>query len=579
MSDTSFCDNDLKNNTNDRTKQKDDASCPPVGNTVSNSKLIEVADSPSVTTDTQTSDVNSSASQTAPTSDKVNSDISISAASERVRLGWTGYLKAVVRGIVLGIVSFCVIVGCFFPVVREYALQRIREVIHPELTYTQAQNHPQELKVIYTGLDLLHKQFFRPLSTKELLNSAILCVNTKLMVQKKLNEPPMPLVDAQASEQEQMAQFDRQMLEILQEPKAESDAIIYTALLGLTMVANDPYTTALNKAETTELNQQMGSENYCGIGVYIETDYKNDKQLTILEPIDGGPAALADLRSGDCIIKIDDKSTKNMDLAVAAKKMRGPEDTQVKLTIKRGQKPEFNVNLTRRQLAVKSVTYKKLSDGTGYIHLRGFGNEAGQDCHIAMQDLLSRGCQRLILDLRNNGGGAVEEAITVASQFLDKDLDITSVVSPHNESSEVYRSQGNNFPKLPLVVLVNSYSASASEIVAGALKDHQRALLVGETTFGKGSVQIFRQLDNGMSIKYTIAHYLTPHSKDIHLKGIEPDVVCEAPFTNRLGWEDEDEQLKKAQEVLLHPELADKPQKESSPHSRNPLPLTSEDVP
>ncbi|MDO5295172.1 MAG: S41 family peptidase [bacterium] len=359
-----------------------------------------------------------------------------------------------------------------------------------------------------------------------------------------------PLLDAQdLSEDELLKQFTQTVLKAMDDGIISKDKICYSALCGMTIATADPYSTALDKDETRELNEDLGNEDFCGIGVYIEADMRSNKQLTVIEPIDGSPAAQAGLQTGDRITSIDGRPTKDMSLELAAKAIRGPEGSKVKLTIARSQSQEFTVEIERKKVGKKSVTSKMLPQTVGYVRLRYFGRDTGKDCREALLALLEKKPKAIVLDLRNNPGGSVEEAIIVASQFLPKDQLITSVETPRTGRHDVYKAIGEPIPPLPLAVLINEYSASASEIVAGAIKDHRRGVLVGETTFGKGSVQLLRKVGCDMSLKFTIAHYLTPNLRDIHMKGIEPDFICEAPFSNRLG-DSDDQQLQAALKQL-----------------------------
>ena len=375
------------------------------------------------------------------------------------------------------------------------------------------------------------------------------------------------LKDKKQSEEELLQQFTQTVLKAIDDGKIDKEKICYGALCGMTTATADPYSTVLDKDETRELNEDLGNEDFCGIGVYIEADMRNGKQLTVIEPIDGSPAAEAGMQAGDCITKIDGRPTKEMSLELAAKSIRGPEGSIVRLTIARPQAKEFTLNIKRQKVAKKSATSKMLSDRIGYIRLRFFGHDTGSDCRQALQSLIDKKADAIVLDLRNNPGGAVEESVITASLFLEKGQLVTSVETPRTERHEMYNAIGGQISRLPLAVLINGYSASASEIVAGALKDHKRGILVGETTFGKGSVQLFRQVGCEMALKYTIAHYLTPNLRDINLKGIEPDVVCEAPYSNRLGGSD-DKQLQEALRQLAQLKPIKQEQQIKSEHPR-----------
>ncbi len=409
-------------------------------------------------------------------------------------------------------------------------------------THEIASEFSGELQPIYEGYELLRREFFRELSPNELLNGAILGFNAVDDLHKSTTAT-LPLIDDKSDEKTQVHTFVESALKAF-EGTAPHEDLIYGALHGMARATGDPFTCAMNEEETKELRRQLGGEDYCGVGVYIEGNPPS-KPITVIETIAGGPAAAADLQGGDILVAIDGKPTDKMTLEVASQAIRGPADSKVILTIKRGANHKFKVTLVRKALAIKSVTSKMLADHNGYVRLRFFGTDTGKDCHDALRELVNDRAEGIILDLRNNSGGAITEAITVASQFLRRGQLITNVVNPRIGRHESYESSGDCIAPLPLVVLVNEYSASASEILAGAIKDHKRGLLVGSKTYGKGSVQVIRMVGDKLALKYTVAHYLTPSSHDIHMKGIQPDVTIEAPFSNRLGI-DSDKQFQEA---------------------------------
>lgn len=540
------------------------------------------------------------------------------------QISWPDFCKkmlaACLLGLLLGIVFHSPLQSGFDHIDAYLTARKDRSEYGREL--------PEEMHTILTAYSLLRGEFYRSLPPRELLNGALVSINTSCEIaakkgsssdksdkQKKetgpasptpqakpdaaapsatpspspsaaphsaaqtyqnyakilaeaLHDPKIKLIypllpEQDQSEKELLKQFTQTILKAMDDGRISKEKICYSAINGMTMATADPYSTALDKDETRELNEDLGNEEFCGIGVYIEADMRNNKQLTVIEPIEGSPAAKAGMRTGDCITSIDGRPTKDMTLELAAKSIRGPEGSKVSLTISRPKTKEFTLEIERQKVAKKSVTSQLLPDKTGYVRLRFFGNNTGSDCHQALLALIRQNAQAIVLDLRNNPGGAVDEAITVASQFLNKDQLVTSVETPRINRHEVYNATGDKVSDLPLTVLINGYSASASEIVAGAIKDHKRGILVGETTFGKGSVQLLRSVGCGMALKFTIAHYLTPNLRDIHLKGIEPDVVCEAPYSNRLGGSN-DKQLQIALRQLAQLKSAKPEQKNKS---------------
>lgn len=320
--------------------------------------------------------------------------------------------------------------------------------------------------------------------------------------------------------------------------------LLYSALNGMICAINDPFSVALRPEDVKILQEQLGASDYGGVGIYLEADWQNNRQLTVIEPIEGTPAALKDVRPGDKIMAIDGKKTSSLDMDTAAAMIRGKVGSVVVLSMQRDGK-NFEVALQRTSIHVPSVNGKMLPNDIGYLRVRFFGYDTTQEFGTALNELIKDGAKALIVDLRNNGGGYIDAAIGLCSEFLPNKSLVTSVVNPRLNYSEPYFSNSKNSTKLPLVVLANRFSASASEITSGAMKDYRRALIVGETTYGKGSVQSLQPFNDGGALKMTVAHYLTPKDKDIHLKGIEPDITFESRPTNKIG-SDNDLQLKLA---------------------------------
>ena len=320
--------------------------------------------------------------------------------------------------------------------------------------------------------------------------------------------------------------------------------LLYSALNGMICAINDPFSMALSPEDVKVLQEQLGASNYGGVGIYLEADWQNNRQLTVIEPIEGTPAAPKDVRPGDKIMAIDGKKTSSLDMDTAAAMIRGKVGSTVVLSMQRDGK-NFEVALQRTSIHVPSVNGKMLPNDIGYLRVRFFGSDTTQEFGTALNELIKDGAKALIVDLRNNGGGYIDAAIGLCSEFLPNKSLVTSVVNPRLNYSEPYFSNSKNSTKLPLVVLANRFSASASEITSGAMKDYRRALIVGETTYGKGSVQSLQPFNDGGALKMTVAHYLTPKDKDIHLKGIEPDITFESRPTNKIG-SDNDLQLKLA---------------------------------
>lgn len=282
--------------------------------------------------------------------------------------------------------------------------------------------------------------------------------------------------------------------------------------------------------------------SFGGVGIVIGV---KDKIVTVVSPIEGTPGEKAGIKSGDQIIKINGQDTKDMALDEAVSKIRGPEGTQVTLAVRRGQEVK-DYTLTRSNIQIKTVSGKMLQDNVGYIRLAMFNETTGNDFVRKLQELEKEGMKALVLDLRDNPGGLLGESVKVAGKLVPRGP-IVSVVQ-RDGKKDTHFSQLEAV-KYPLVVLVNGGSASASEIVSGAVQDTGAGTLVGTKTYGKGSVQTIMSLNDGSAIKLTIAKYLTPNDRSINGVGIEPDVKVEAPEAKEPG-KDKDVQLDKAIEIV-----------------------------
>ena len=315
------------------------------------------------------------------------------------------------------------------------------------------------------------------------------------------------------------------------------------ALRGYVASLGDPYTVYLNASEAEELSNDLAGQ-LSGIGV--EVGLKNDR-LTVIAPIDETPAAKAGIRAGDVIATIDGQSTSELTLDEAVKKIRGEKGTEVKLTVVReGEEPK-ELAITRDQIQVSSVKYEVKDGGVGYIRVRRFGDDTDTAIRNAAADLAKQGVTKIVLDLRDNPGGYLNSAVTVSSEFLADGV-VVEERGRHMESKQLVANPGGNLTNAKLVILINEGSASASEITAGALKDNGRAILVGEKTYGKGSVQEVKQLSNGAQLKVTVAGWFTPKGVNISKEGIKPDIEVKlTPEDSNAG---RDPQLEKALEAV-----------------------------
>lgn len=326
--------------------------------------------------------------------------------------------------------------------------------------------------------------------------------------------------------------------------KTDEDA--YVAIGTMIASLDDPYTKFLDPKDFAEETSSIKG-SLKGIGVQIGT---RDGKLMVIAPIEDSPAECAGLMTDDEILEIDGVSTKGITIDKAADKIRGEEGTTVNLLIKRKDQVQ-NYMIVRREIELKSVSVKvpnnvKLADDIGYIRLSSFiSKNAGKEFENIL--LQSKNKKGFIIDLRSNPGGLLTNAIFISNLLLPRGVIVSTV--DRDGYKETQRASGNPVTNKPLVILINKGSASASEILSGALKDNKRAVLVGEKSFGKGLVQEINRLPDNSGVNITIQKYLTPNGTDINKKGIQPDIIVELSEDDIKN--KDDKQLKKANEVLL----------------------------
>jgi carboxyl-terminal processing protease len=321
--------------------------------------------------------------------------------------------------------------------------------------------------------------------------------------------------------------------------------ILYGAIHGMAAALEDPYTIFLPPEDTkTFLEDVDGS--FEGVGMEISI---KDEQLTVVAPLEGTPAQKAGLRSGDIITKIDDVSAIDITIDEAVNLIRGEKGTDVVLTVYRKSWEEVReITVTRDVIEVPSLTWELKEDNIAYIRIYQFSRLASGDFRKAVFEIMNSEADRIILDLRNNPGGYLGVAQDIAGWFLEKDQ-IVVIEKFRDGKQEIVKSEGNALLKdYPVVVLINEGSASASEILAGALRDNKGIQLIGKKSFGKGSVQELKSLSNGSSLKITIAEWLTPNENLINDVGLEPDI--EVDFTEEDYENEKDPQLESAVEVI-----------------------------
>jgi len=297
----------------------------------------------------------------------------------------------------------------------------------------------------------------------------------------------------------------------------------YEAIRAMLATLDDPYTRFLDPREFKEMQIDTSGE-LSGVGIQLSLD-KDTKELIVVSPIEGSPASRAGVQPKDVITAINGRSTKGMGTEDAVKLIRGKSGTDVTLTLRR-KGDLLDVTLTRALIEIHAVDHQinTASDGTkvGYIRLKQFNANASKDMRKALQDLEGQGVSGYVLDLRSNPGGLLMASVEIARQLLNEGIIVST--KTRDGIQDVKRANGRALTTKPIVVLVNEGSASASEILSGALQDNDRAVLVGQKTFGKGLVQSVRGLSDGSGMTVTIAKYLTPLNHDIHKHGIDPDV-------------------------------------------------------
>lgn len=307
------------------------------------------------------------------------------------------------------------------------------------------------------------------------------------------------------------------------EKKIDKKILLQGAVKGMLESLDDPHSNYFTKSELESFKEDLKG-TYVGVGMVVQK--RVNEPLTVVSPIEDGPAFKVGVKPKDKIIAIDGEATYKLTSEESVKKLKGEPNTKVKVTVYReATKETKDIEIERAVVELKYVKHRMLDDKIGYLRLTQFGENVYPDVKKAMEDLQKNNMKALVFDLRSNPGGALDQAIKISSMFL-KEGRVVSVKSKEG-AEQVSNREGKYYGDFPLVILINGGSASASEIVAGAIKDNKRGILVGEKSFGKGSVQTLIPLPDGDGMKLTIAKYYTPSGISIHGKGIEPDVVVE----------------------------------------------------
>lgn len=397
-----------------------------------------------------------------------------------------------------------------------------------------------------------------------ILTAVVLCSGLLLLGSGKVDYRLM----AETDETYEELKVFSDIIDIVEESyvdPVDPQKLVRGAIQGM-LKSLDPHSAFLSPTAYKELQIDTKGE-FGGIGIVITME---DGLLTVVSPIEGTPAYKAGVQAGDKIIKVDGEHTKDMELWEAVKMMRGKKGTKVTITIMREDLAEpKDFELVRDVIPLESVRYYTLEPGYGYLRISSFREGTYEDVEDALEDLGSgdNPLRGLIFDLRDNPGGLLPEAIKVADIFLDSGT-IVSIKGRAKAHSKTYTAHSNTTAQTyPIVILINEGSASASEIVAGALRDHNRAVLLGTTTFGKGSVQAVEPLRDGAGLKLTIARYYTPSGSSIQAKGVKPDVIVKT----RLIPETEEETRHRIKEKDLENHISAEPDEDPATDSEEDL--------
>ena len=326
----------------------------------------------------------------------------------------------------------------------------------------------------------------------------------------------------------------RQLADVMQLVKEQyvvpvDDATLLRGAIKGMLGNLDPHSDFLDKSEFSDM-EDFTSGRYNGIGIDVGLD--DDGNIIVVAPIDGSPAAKAGIQAGDAILSVDGTSTEGLSLDEASELLRGKPGSKVTLELQGGDQDQpYTVKLTRQEVRVSSARVELLQEGYGYLRIADFGDDTQGAVTAGMKELVKKNggaLQGLVMDLRSNPGGLLDSAVAVADDFLESGLIVTAKGRAPDANFTRRATPGDLLDGAPLVVLVDAGTASAAEIVAGALKDNHRALIVGEQTFGKGSVQTVIPLPQGDAIKLTTALYYTPSGRSIQAEGIAPDVEVDA---------------------------------------------------
>ena len=411
---------------------------------------------------------------------------------------------------------------------------------------------PSTLAVdVHESYHLLSSTYFKKLDAQQLLDGARSALNDAL--HKHGTRIEAPSLRAGSNDDETLGTLDAAIANAAAAAHANAADFTYAAIAGMARAANDRYTQFMTPDEFRAFNAELDPEKISGIGVLIEPD-PSTSFIRASYVIPGTPADRMGLRIGDVFQSIDGATTKGLSVDDASKLLRGKSGTPVRVLVARAETAPHEYTLSRSEIQPPTVEFKMLPGGIAYLYVVSFGRATPTEFDVALERVKELGARAVVLDLRNNGGGYVDSALDISSRFIAKKPLLT--VEQRGVPETTIDAENDARINVPVTVLVNQYTASASEITAGALQDDGVGVLVGTRTYGKGVMQTLTPLPGGAAIKITTAHYLTPRRRDINLKGIEPDVRVDLPRDGRFGDVEKDAQLRAAL-TLLAKKIAD----------------------
>ncbi len=377
-------------------------------------------------------------------------------------------------------------------------------------------------QLVALAYERVEHAYYKPVADALLVNGEQKALSDFLKL-KKVSDPQVPRNSATGNRERDISILESTLSSVQKRYAriAPRDTYTQVALAGMLGGLGDPYTTYLSPKEIRGLDEQLQGGQFGGIGVYIVQDPRSGRFL--VDPIEGNPAIKAGVKPGDVILAVDGKPATHQKADDVERAIRGPLGTVVSLTIQHhASKGPTTIQVTRAQVHVPSVR-AKLENGIAYVRLADFGSNSADEVRSAFLDAKKHGARGYILDLRNNGGGLLDAAVDISSLFIAQGPIVSTIDRAGNK--DVRDATGKTIDAKPLVLLVNKYTASASEITAGAVQDYKVGTLVGEKTFGKGVVQSLYTMPDRGALKITTARYVTPKGRDIHHKGILPDVI------------------------------------------------------